>query len=95
MAADGSATRVESAFDWCAPDYRPVLQARVDRLRWMSAVPGRVQALRAYYRDHPADFIDDWGCTMDPRNVARGVPAFSPFLLMPKQREMIEWIRAR
>ena len=101
MAADGSLARVaeserpELAFDWHNPDYRPIMQARLDRLSWMRAHPRHVQSLRVYYRHNPADFIDDWGCTMDPRNVARGVPPFLPFLLMPKQREMIEWIMAR
>ena len=90
--AASSACRVEDAFDWSAPDYVSILQARVDRLNRISKNPYCMPALWAYYRDNPADFISDWGCTVDPRNVARGLPSFLPFVLMPKQRELINWI---
>lgn len=49
-------------------------------------------ALRVYYRDNPADFIDDWGATYDPRNIERGLPAVVPFKLFPKQREAVDYI---
>lgn len=48
--------------------------------------------LRAYYRDNPADFINDWGVTFDPKGVERGLPALIPFVIFPKQREWIEWV---
>ena len=39
-------------------------------------------ALRAYYKDNPADFINDWGVTLDPRKgVERGLPALVPPVL--------------
>ena len=90
--AASSACRVEDAFDWGAPDYVSILQARIDRLNRIRKNPSCMPALWAYYRDNPADFISDWGCTVDPRNVARGLPSFLPFVLMPKQRELINWI---
>jgi hypothetical protein len=49
-------------------------------------------ALRTYYRDHPADFINDFGVTYDPRNIERGLPAIVPFKLFPKQREAVDYI---
>lgn len=51
--------------------------------------------LRAYYRLNPADFINDWGCTFDPRLVERGLPAVVPFILFPKQREWVDWVLER
>ena len=33
--AASSACRVEDAFDWSAPDYVSILQARVDRLNYI------------------------------------------------------------
>jgi phage terminase large subunit len=48
--------------------------------------------MKLYYRDHIADFIDDWGVTFDPRNVDRNIPGFIPFILFPKQREWVEWV---
>lgn len=52
----------------------------------------RLANLKAWYRDHPADFINDWGVTVDPRNVERDLPAVIPFLLFPKQREWCDWV---
>lgn len=78
-------------FDWKNPNYVPVLQDRLDRLAWLRADLSRVPAVMAYYRDHPADFINDWGVTYDPRNVDVGLPPIVPFLLFPKQREWIDW----
>ncbi len=86
--------RPESRFDWKNPNYNEIFQARLERLKWLRENPRSIAGIKAYYRDHPADFINDWGCTVDPRNVAVGKPSFLPFVLMPKQREMLEWILA-
>lgn len=90
-----AAARPEDVFDWRAPDYVAIFRARIERLNRIRQNPKLLPALRAHYRDHPADFISDFGCTVDPRNVADGKPAFLPFVLMPKQREMIDWIVER
>jgi phage terminase large subunit len=86
-----------AAFDWQNPDYTAVFQARMDRLRLIRADPSGelLRNLRAYYRTHPADFINDWGCTFDPRLVQRGLPSVVPFLLFPKQREWVDWVLER
>lgn len=56
------------------------------------AVPTPVASLMAYYRNgHIADFINDWGVTVDPRNVERDLPAVVPFVLFPKQREFVDY----
>ena len=52
-------------------------------------------ALKAYYREHPAQLICDFGQTYDPRNVRRGLPANLPFLLFPKQEDLAYWILDR
>jgi phage terminase large subunit len=49
-------------------------------------------AFKAYYRDHIADFINDWGCTFDPRNTDRNLPGLIPFVVFDRQREWIEWV---
>lgn len=86
---------VVAAFDWRSPDYDSVWAARIARLRRMRAEPGAVPAMGTFYRDHPAAFIDDWGVTFDPRNVERELPALAPFVLWPKQVELVDWIVAR
>lgn len=81
-------------FDFKSPDYLAVFKRRADMLQRIRADPtGRTLALlKVYYRDNPADFINDWGCTFDPRNIERDLPALVPFLLFPKQREAVEYV---
>jgi phage terminase large subunit len=62
-------------------------------LNYLRNNPGQIKSLLAYYRDgHIADFINDWGVTFDPRNLAREIPAKVPFVLFPKQREWVDWV---
>jgi phage terminase large subunit len=82
--------------DWRRPDYADVWAARLERVARLEKAPAAdLAALRAYYANHPADFITDWGMTFDPRNPERGLPAMAPFILFPKQREAVEWLVAR
>src|SRR3954470_18169706 len=81
------------SFNWKEPDYSSVLAeraAKLGRLRKMK--PEEVTALKLFYRDHPVEFITDWGMTRDPRNVEIGLPGHIPFVLFPKQAEFIEWV---
>lgn len=88
-------------FDFRNPDYVQVFEWRVERLqriRKAMAEPGGenvLPRLKEYYRDHPAQFIQDFGMTFDPRNPERGLPTVIPFLLFPKQEEYIEWVMER
>lgn len=82
-------------FNWHAPDYTAVFAERFDRLERLRADPDLLAALVVHYREFPADFIDDWGCTYDPRLLAKGLPAVVPFKLFPKQREWCEWVMGR
>lgn len=78
-------------FDFKNPDYSRVFSIRADRLSKIRKHPENLPAIKQFYRDNPAQFIIDWGCSFDPRNVERGLPAVIPFLLFPKQIEWIEW----
>lgn len=78
-------------FDWRAPDYLPVYRDRLARLERLRADPGLLPGVRAWYRDHPDDLINDWGMTYDPRAASAGRPTEMPFLLFPKQREFVRW----
>lgn len=82
-------------FSWQRPDYLAVYEQRMQKLKRLRANPDSLPTLRAYYATNPAQFITDWGCTFDPRNPERGLPASVPFVLFPKQREMIAWVVAR
>lgn len=84
-------------FNFREPDYREVFAVRAERLqRIRSDTTGEtLKMLRAHYRNDPAQFIDDWGCTFDPRLVERGLPAVVPFVLFERQREWIAWVLER
>lgn len=88
-------SRPEELFDWTAPDYGPIWEARAVRLKEIREPAFDLDALKAYYAENPADFVCDWGCTFDPRNPEIGLPAVVPFLLFPKQREFMGWLRDR
>lgn len=80
-------------FDWTSPDYSAVLAERAARLHKLHTMSAEdVRALKAFYRDNPVNFINDWGMTSDPRNVEIGLPVNIPFLLFPKQSEFVEWV---
>jgi phage terminase large subunit len=81
-------------FDFRNPDYGRVFKWRLDRLKQIRANPALLPALKVYYREHPAQFLTDWGCTFDPRNISKGQPAVVPLLLFPRQEEWAEWIVA-
>lgn len=81
-----------SSFDWKKPDYVGVFRERTERLLYIRQHPEQLPALKAYYKDHLADFIADWGITSDPRNVELDLPAVIPFVLFPRQREWIDWV---
>lgn len=84
-----------SDFDWKNPDYLPVFKQRAERLAKLRDDPALLLAVKAYYRTHIDDFINDWGVTMDPRVVSKGRSSIMPLLLWPKQREYIRWLVAR
>lgn len=80
------------AFDFKNPDYAQVFEWRIERLQRVRQNPESLPALKAFYKDNPAQFIIDWGVTYDPRNIERGLPSYIPFLLFPKQEEWIHWL---
>lgn len=84
--------RAEDRISWANPDYADVFRARADRLVKLRNDPGLLAAVREHYRHNPADFINDWGVTVDPRMAERNLPTVMPFVLFPKQRELIAWI---
>lgn len=79
-------------FDFKNPDYAAIFNTRVESLRRLRESPEKIALLRSYYKDNPAQFINDWGMTFDPRNLERGLPAFLPFIPFPRQHDLIDWI---
>lgn len=74
------------------PNYGAVFRHRLKVLENLRERPSDFAIMKAWYRDHPADFISDWGITFDPRLPELGLPGTIPFVLFPRQREWIEWV---
>lgn len=88
-------TDFAATIDWKDPSYVEVYEERARRLEVIRDNPDILPGLRDYYRHHPADFINDWGMTFDPRNADVDKPTVIPFILTPKQREWIQWVLDR
>lgn len=82
-------------FDFKNPNYSEVFQWRLDKLKIIRDKPNVIPGLRKFYKDNPAQFIIDWGITSDPRNVERGLPTLTPFILFPRQEEWVNWFLER
>jgi hypothetical protein len=77
--------------DYRNPDYRPIFIERARRIAFLRAYPKELLLIKRYYADHVAQFISDWALTIDPRVLKPRSPVM-PFLLFPKQVELIQWI---
>ncbi len=85
---------VPDDFDFRSPDYTEVFRRRLALLGRLRTDRELLRAFKVHYRHNPADFINDWGVTYDPRNIDAGLPAIVPFVLFPKQRECVQDIYA-
>ena len=81
-------------FDFHNPDYAKAFRQRIAFIERMRAEPETIPQLKAYYSEHPADFINDFGITFDPRNADIRQPTLIPFVLFDRQREWIDWVMA-
>ena len=68
-----------------------ILGERQERLIKLRNDPKLMEAAMVHYSTHPADFINDWMVTYDPRLQ----PALIPFMLFPRQEEYINWLYDR
>lgn len=48
---------------------------------------------KEYYRTRPAEFINHWCLTYDPRNAVGETPAKLPLIMFGKQAELVEFLR--
>jgi len=78
--------------DWKKPDYALVYQDRIKKLENLRSHPELLSGVKAFYKEHPIEFIEDWLMTFDPRNVERNLPATVPFMLFDRQVEFVDWV---
>jgi hypothetical protein len=67
------------------PDYVSHLQWRAETLLQLQSDNGLLLGAQTLYLEDPAQFIDDWIDTIDPRNAASGQLVRMPFRLFPRQ----------
>lgn len=90
--APAHALDAPKAFDWRNPDYVPVWAKRAKILQALATDPSLVADFKVHYKWNPWDMVNDWGVTIDPRVASiPGRTPLMPFLLMPKQREWMQW----
>lgn len=70
-------------------------RANPDGTARLSEYAEAVASLHKYYQDHPADFVNDWGVTQDPRMAELGLPVALPFTLWTRQREFLDFVYER
>jgi len=71
---------------------KAVLHSRLLMLDKLRNSEKHLAALLKYYKYNPSDFVNDWMVTYDPRNIET---PYLPFVLFPKQQELISWIQER
>src|ERR1700761_3247314 len=89
------ASSTPALFDYLRPDYAPIWARRVKRIAQLHADPDLLARCKAHYKHNIADFIDDWGVTVNPKNAGTHRPIIMPFKLFLKQREFLDWITRR
>lgn len=95
---DRAKRKVDAMYDidFLNPSYGAIFSARLERLKFIRQNPEKLDALKVFYAQHPVEFIQDWGCTYDPRVIAgknKHRCAVMPFILFPRQREYIMWLK--
>ncbi len=86
---------MKATVDWRDPDYSAVYEERITRLRKIrEGEQELLDAVWRFYADNPVEWVEDWCFTYDPRP-KRGKPHIMPFLLFPRQRELVKWLQAK
>jgi phage terminase large subunit len=71
-----------------------VWRERQERMLKLRAAPHMQHGLPIYYRDRPAEWIEHWCDTYDPRNAGGSLPARLPLIPFARQRDLIAFLLA-
>lgn len=75
-----------------SPDYSAILLKRQEYYEKIISNPNLLLGAKTYYAERPAQFINDWCVTYDPRNAGSDKPTLMPFILFQRQIEFIDFI---
>jgi phage terminase large subunit len=76
------------------PDYVKIFHWRQEQAWRYRKDPALVSAANVYYAKYPLAFIQHWGITCDQRNAGTDLPVHLPFVLFPKQKELLQFFLA-
>jgi hypothetical protein len=76
------------------PNYAQVRAWRQVQLARFELEPKLLASAKAYYKDHPVQFINHWIDTYDPRKASSGEPVKMPFVMFERQEVMVDFILA-
>ena len=77
------------------PNYLDIVRWRNEKLIALTDNPQLLKAAKIYYAANPAQFIEDWCNTYDPRNAGNkntDIPARMPFVLFQRQKDLVNYI---
>jgi hypothetical protein len=76
------------------PHYTNVYQDRQKRLRAIMENDDIAAGAIEFYRNEPVKFIEHWCITYDPRNAGTMLPTLMPFIMFPKQKELVQFLHS-
>src|SRR5258705_12891192 len=74
------------------PNYVDVFAWRQQQLVKLRSCEALVPGAKEYYRTRPAEFINHWCVTFDPRNASGETPAKLPLILFAKQADLVAFL---
>lgn len=74
------------------PNYAKIYAQRSQNLINILKDPNLQFGAFEYYRDKPIEFIETFCVTVDPRNAGTNVPTVLPFILFPRQKDLIYFL---
>ena len=73
-------------------DYNNIFKDRLKLYNKLKGNQRRIEAYKLHYSTNYIDLINDWGVTYDPRNDGIIKPKNMPFILFPRQEDLVRWI---
>lgn len=67
-------------------------QLYLERFKVYELAEADPAAADAYYSTRPAQWIEDWAFTFDPRNAGTDTPTLMPFKMFPRQHEFVNFL---
>jgi phage terminase large subunit len=78
--------------DCWPPNYVSVWQWRQSQVVKLKGNPMLIMGAKEYYRTRPAEFINHWVDTYDPRNAGRGTPSRIPLICFERQDDLVDFL---